>query len=276
MTPKANYIVEKGRNGFVFVDAFKTAPALHVTKDGNSKTGKAVGSYNFSPEQSCNHNCECFSEKKCYACGGFYAYGSNQYGYAENLSFFLHSDNETFCTAFCDTLKKNGNKKFRYFTCGDILNSRFFACMIENARRMPNVKFWSYTKKYNIVNKWCDENGVENFPKNLKIIFSHWMNDDGSYFPMENPYNFPTSEFIPYGREDLLEKVTHVCPCSDPNVLATCDDCDRPCYELEFGESMGLCEHSTAATKARDKAVKAAHNALKAVKNAVKKATKKA
>ena len=263
MTPKTGYTIKHGiKNGMNFIDCNDVNGVLHVTKKGNSKIGKAVGSYNFSPEQSCDHNCECYKEKICYACGGFYMMPSNMYGYAENLAYFLKTDNKTFCDKFCAELKKNGNKKFRYFTCGDILNRRFFDCMIENARRMPDVKFWSYTKKYSIVNQWVKENGIENFPKNLKIIFSHWLNKDGSYFPMENPYNFPTSEFIPFGKEHLAENVTHICPCSNPDVLSTCDSCEHPCYELNFGESMALLEHSTSETKARDKAVKEAHKKL--------------
>lgn len=256
------YNIKKGENGLNYIDCHDVKPVIHVTKQGNSKTGKPVGSFNFPVEQSCNHCCECYKSKACYACGGFYQMPDNMNSYAENLAYFLNTDSKTYCDTFCDMLTKNGNKKFRYFTIGDILNYRFFECMIENARRKPGVKFWSYTKKYNIVNKWVNENGIENFPTNLTIVFSHWMNEDGSYFPMNNPFNFPTSEFIPFGREDLAEKVTHICPCSDPNVLATCDTCDHPCYELKFGESMALLEHSTKRTKERDKAVKEAHKKL--------------
>ena len=97
----------------------------------------------------------------------------------------------------------------------------------------------------------------------MVIIFSHWMNDDGSYYPMDNPHDLPTSEFIPYGREDLKEKVTHVCPCSDPSVLATCETCDHPCYTLKKGEMMGLLEHSTKQTKQRDKEIRLAKEQLK-------------
>lgn len=257
------YRISKGENGLNYIDCFSVDGKIHVTKQGNSKTGKPVGNYNFPVEQSCNHNCECYKSKACYACGGFYQMPDNMYGYAENLAYFLKTDSKTFCDAFCKQLKANKNKKFRYFTIGDILNTRFFECMIENARRMPGVKFWSYTKKYNIVNSWCDRNGIENFPKNLTIIFSHWLNEDGTYFSMDNPYNFPTSEFIPFGKEELAKTVTHICPCSDPNVVATCDTCDHPCYELKQGESMGLLEHSTKRTKARDKAIKEAHKNIK-------------
>lgn len=267
--------IKKGENGLNYVSAFDVSSVIHVTAKGNSKTGSPVGSYNFPVEQSCNHKCECYKSKACYACGGFYQMPDNMKLYAENLSYFLTHTSEEFIESFCENLKANGNKLFRYFTIGDILNRRFFDCMIENARRMPNVHFWSYTKKYNIVNAWVEENGIENFPENLTIIFSHWLNEDGTYFPMENPYNFPTSEFIPAGKEYLAETVTHICPCSDPNVLTTCATCEHACYTLKHGESMALLEHSTSRTKQRDKAVKAAHNAIKESRKAERK-TKKA
>ena len=133
--------------------------------------------------------------------------------------------------------------------------------MVKIAIDNPGIKFWSYTKKYSIVNKWINANG--DLPENLVIIFSHWMNCDGSYFPMNNPHNLPTSEFIPFGREELKETVTHICPCSDPSVVATCATCDHPCYKLCKGESMALLEHSTKATKQRDKDIKAAKASLK-------------
>lgn len=272
MNENKTYIIKHGiKNGMSYIDCNDVSPVLHVTKQGNSKTGTPVGSYNFSPEQSCDHNCECYKNKTCYACGGFYMMSKNMYGYAENLSYFLKTKNEEFVEMFCKQLSENKNRKFRFFTSGDILNRRFFDCMIGIARKMPNVRFWSYTKKYSIVNAWCDENGIENFPKNLKIIFSHWLNEDGTYFPMENPYNFPTSEFIPLGKEELAANVTHICPCSNPDVFTTCDTCDHPCYELNFGESMALLEHSTNRTKRRDKEIKAAHDKLAKEKKASKK-----
>ena len=259
---KKEYEISKGKNGLNYIDCFSVDGDMHVTKKGNSKTGAKVGSFNFPVEQSCNHNCECYKSKACYACGGFYQMPDNMKIYAENLKYFISNDNETFITEFCKALKANGNKLFRFFTIGDILNKRFFKCMIEIARRMPDVKFWSYTKKYNIVNNWVNDHGIESFPQNLTIIFSHWLNEDGTYFPMENPYSFPTSEFIPYGKEYLAETVTHICPCSNPNVLTTCATCDHACYTLKHGESMALLEHSTTRTKERDKAVKASHKKI--------------
>ena len=263
----------EGENGFKFVDlATVNACFLHLT-DGNSKTGKAWN-FNLPIEYSCTHCCECYKRKLCYAMQNCYNFTSNQIQYSENLAFFINHSSEQFVHAVNLAIASANIHLYRWFTCGDIYSPRFFACMVQIAIDNPTVKFWAYTKRYATVNNWIRENGE--LPKNLRIIFSHWMNEDGSYFPMENPYNLPTSEFVPMGREDLLAMITHVCPCSDPNSTATCATCDRPCYELNNGESMGLCEHSTAKTKKRDNELREAKKAAKAAAREAAKAAKAA
>lgn len=254
MCMKKNVNVKVGQNGHRFVTLDSVEAIFHAT-DGNSKTGRC-GNYNVPVELTCNHQCECYKTGKCYACSGCYNFISNQTLYSENLKFYRDSTLDVFVKAITEYIKKNNLDKFRYFTCGDIPDGKFFVAMIEIARINPTVEFWAYTKKYNIVNTYCNTYGVESIPENLTIIFSHWLNDDGTYFPMNNPYNFPTSEFIPLGKEYLIESVTHVCPCSDPTKKATCATCDHPCYRLKHGESMALLEHSTQRTKERDKKIK--------------------
>lgn len=254
-----NYSVAIGQNGNKYV-VKETVSAIPHMSNGNSKTGKC-GNFNFPIEYTCSHACECYKSKACYACHGCYNFASNQKLYSENFNFFMNASNDEFIRFVSWCIEKEGLTLVRYFTIGDIPNERFIDCINAIAFYNPNVKFWLYTKKYNLVNSWLATHD-RGFEENLVVIFSHWMNEDGSYFPMKNPYKLPTSEFIPYGREDLAEKVTHVCPCSDPNVKATCETCDHPCYTLKKGESMALLEHSTTRTKERDKAIKAAKNAL--------------
>ena len=256
------YTVKTGKNGKAYVTKETVKAYFHAT-DGNEKTGKA-GNYNLPIEYTCKHDCECYKDGSCYACNGCYNFYDNQAQYTENYNFFMQADDETFIAYISWFIWKEKLTLFRYFTCGDIPNTRFFRLVHEIARRNPQVKFWLYTKKYSIVNSYYDENGIASKPENLTVLFSHWMNKDGSYYPMNNPYNLPTSEFIPFGREDLKAKVTHVCPCSDPDSIATCETCDKPCYNLSFGESMGLCEHSTSQTKARDAELHSAKSARKA------------
>lgn len=261
-TTETKYTVAIGKNGKKYIPFSQEAiraDLLHLSTSGNSKTGPCAA-FNLPVELTCDHRCECYKSGKCYARGGFYLFGSNQVMYSENLKFFLNHTSDEFIDAIVNAVITSGLRLFRWFTCGDIVNYRFFTCMIEVARRLPFVTFWTYTKKYAIVNKWLDRNGgVSGLPVNFQsVIFSHWMNEDGTYFPMPNPYNMPTSEFIPFGREDLLDTVNHVCPCSDPDIFTTCATCPNPCYTLKPGMSMGLCEHSTPATRERDKYIKEA------------------
>lgn len=258
-------------NGHKYVTLESVKPTNNVS-NGNSKVGK-VGCYNLPIKYTCVM-CECRLDGICYALDGCYNFASNQATYSENLAFYKSVSSDVFIETMVKTISENGWNLFRYFTCGDIPDIRFVKCIIEIAKRCENVTFWLYTKKYGIVNFHVSEHGLESIPKNLTIIFSHWRNKDGSYFPMNNPYNFPTSEFIPIGEEHLLENVHHVCPCSDPDVLTTCDTCEHPCYKLEHGQSMALMEHSTKETKERDREVKKAHDAIKEEQKKAKKAKK--
>lgn len=253
---------ESGQNGHNYVTAESVSPIFHAVS-GNSKTGSHVGNYNLPIEYTCNHQCECYKDGICYACGGCYNFTNNQADYTENYLFYKISTINAVAERISDFIRDNKFSLFRYFTCGDIPSEKFLRVMIKTAEDNPTVRFWAYTKKYHIVNTFVQENGLDAIPENLVIIFSHWMNKDGSYFPMNNPYDFPTSEFIPYGREELAETVTHICPCSDPTVKATCETCDHPCYKLNHGESMALLEHSTSETKQRDKEIRKAHEQLK-------------
>lgn len=264
-TNKPEFIVKTAENGKNYVDANSVQPVLHVTM-GNSKTGPAFN-YNISVFYSCDRRCECFKLAKCYAMGGCYNFLSNQKEYSENYKFFIDNNSADFVSAINAEIAKYPRiSLFRWFTCGDIVNARFLACMVKIAIDNPKIRFWAYTKKYSIVNSFLDNGGT--LPDNLRIVFSHWLNEDGTYFPMNNPYRLPTSEFIPMGKESLLENVTHICPCSDPSFVGTCATCDHPCHSLKAGESMALCEHSTAKTRKRDKELKEAKKAAKeAAKN---------
>jgi len=301
------YIVRFGANGKRYVDRKSVGNVLcHVT-EGNSKVGDVLG-LNFPVEYTCDHRCECYRNGDCYACGGFYQYDSNQIIYAENFNFYKSCTTEQFVAALqlvIDDVRRRPRPDlmaelekakealqelepevrdfilraverqierydlgilWRYFTIGDIPDSRFIDCMVMLAKANPDVSFWTYTKKYVLVNDWIDKNGE--LPDNLVIVFSHWMNKDGTYFPMPNPHNLPTSEFIPLGREDLLETVTWVCPCSDPTWIGTCSTCEHRCGTLKKGQSMALKEHSTSQTRKRDKEVKEQRKAmLEEVKN---------
>lgn len=253
------YTVKVGQNGAIYVDIDSVRNDGISVSDGNTKVGRVM-CFNMPIEWTCDHRCNCYKEKKCYACAGHYAHASNQAIYAENYAAFKAHGPQWLAEMVTAEIRRARVSLFRWFTCGDIASTAFLIAMVETARMNENVRFWAYTKKYGIVNRYIENGGV--IPANLTIIFSHWMNDDGTYFPMDNPHGLPTSEFIPLGMEHLAAAATHICPCSDPTIKATCETCEHGCYALKHGEMMALLEHSTARTAARDKAIRAAHKAL--------------
>lgn len=82
--------------------------------------------------------------------------------------------------------RRRTNKYFRWHVGGDIPTASYFAEMVKIAREFPDFTFWTYTKKYHIVNAYVKENGRAAIPENLHIMFSEW---DG--MPLVNPYDFP-------------------------------------------------------------------------------------
>lgn len=245
-------------------------PILHIAS-GNTKTGNDhVLCYGHSIPLTCDNTCECYTEKVCYGCTGNYVrYPVNQLYLADNLLYLMTYGYEAMTQAIIDEIKRTHCKYYRWFTVGDIRNLEFIEMMVNVGKACPNVKFWGYTKKYMLVNHYIETrmNGdAETFLRYTGLIFSHWRNKDGSFFKMINPYNMPTSEFIPFGMETEAEKANHICPCSNPDVYENCCNCSNPCYELKLGQSMALLEHSTAETKARDKAISQAHKAIKSGK----------
>lgn len=275
------YTLAMGQNGRQFVTLDSVEPCVHVYM-GNDKVGAHVMGVNLPIELTCRHDCECYLKRKCYACQGCYVFPENQAIYAETLKAFL-TDPDAFRDAVAVQIMVHLHEivGFRWFTCGDFPNDLFFQIAVDIANMFPEVEFWAYTKKYGIINRYVEKHGLDAIPANLCIIFSHWLNDDGTYLDMPNPYDFPTSEFIPAGKEEMADLMTWVCPCSDPTSTATCDICDKGkdgkgCRALKHGESMALMEHSTSATKARDRELKAAKKALKAEQKKARKAAKKA
>ena len=271
------FTIERDKvNGLLCIAPTSVRNDVINCSDGNEKVGGRVGNYNLPVAYSCVADCECHKEKKCYACSGCYRFTHVQLAYSENMAYLMRHTWQEFANEMIDIIHVNKWNLFRYFACGDIPYRSFIDAVVMIGNNCSETRFWLYTKKYNLVNSWVREHGIDAIPSNVVIIFSHWRNDDGTFYPMDNPYNFPTSEFIPVGHEEEAETVTHICPCSDPDIIANCKTCDHPCYELKHGESMALLEHSTSASKVRDKEIKEAHRALKEAKKAEKRANRKA
>ena len=82
--------------------------------------------------------------------------------------------------------KRRSNKYLRWHVSGDIVDVDYFDHMVKIARMFPDFRFWTYTKAYHIVNKWCELNGKDSIPENLSVMFSEWKG-----VTMVNPFGFP-------------------------------------------------------------------------------------
>ena len=86
-----------------------------------------------------------------------------------------------------------GVRYFRFHVSGDIINSEYFANMVNVAYCNPHTEILVFTKRFNIVNMWIEANG--SIPSNLHIMFSGWQG-----LEPDNPYNLP--ETIVYTCEE--------------------------------------------------------------------------
>ena len=126
--------------------------------------------------------------------------------------------------------RRRKNFYFRWHVAGEIIDYDYFCCMVEIAKEFPNFKIWTYTKRYDIVNKYCAENGGRAaIPENFNIMFSAWPG-----LNMANPYNFPRFEFIPKTENNLPHKFT--CP-------GNCDYCKKHNTGCIAGVSTNCREH---------------------------------
>jgi hypothetical protein len=120
-----------------------------------------------------NCTCTCREDAPCKASGCYCMKGRQAMcnvvaAYVRNLMIY-NNDHDDFWEQVKFKIKHNPLPLFRWFDAGDILDYEFFCGMVELAKEFPNIRFMSFTKKYDIVNEWLTTNG--DLPKNLNIIF---------------------------------------------------------------------------------------------------------
>lgn len=132
---------------------------------------------------------------------------------ARNLAILRMNRDEYFRRIDIAMARRRRNKYFRWHVAGDIVDIDYFARMIENARRHPDFIIWTYTKNYNVVNTWVDENGKDAIPDNFHVMFSEWRGME-----IVNPHGFP--EFRVVFDDDENKPAGPYCP-------GNCDVCKR-------------------------------------------------
>lgn len=191
---------------------------------GNSKMG-AIPSVSLPPITTCAAGCTC--AKKCYAAKLCRIYPSVRKAYENNLAIYLSNPDEYFRQVKAAAAM---SRYFRWHVSGDIIDGAYFAEMVRMAQELPGTEFLAFTKQYDIVNAYIDENGP--LPSNLHVIFSAWPGME-----MNNPHNLPVAQVIFKGQE----------PADSWKVCGgNCTECacrGVGCWELKNGEIISFYEH---------------------------------
>lgn len=153
--------------------------------NANSKMG-AVASVSTLPFLTCPAVCAGTCGAKCYAAKLANLRPSVLKSYAINTALALLRP-DLYWAGIDYALK--GVRYFRFHVSGDIIDSKYFAHMIDAARNNPKTEILVFTKRYSVVNDWIDSNGE--LPANLHILFSGWRE-----FAPDNPHNLPETNVL--------------------------------------------------------------------------------
>ena len=188
----------------------------------NSKTGPLCNDLAL-PTCTCREDAPC-KATGCYCMKGRQTMSKVVAAYTRNLRLY-NTDQEDFWEQVRFKVKHRPFPLFRFFDCGDIADYDFFLGMIDLAKEFPDIKFMSFTKKYEIVNKWIDENG--DLPENLNVVFSAWHIG----WKVINPHNLPVA-YVDFKDKTLNpefpEGITS-CP-NEKDKTITCSIC-RKCWD---------------------------------------------
>lgn len=184
------------------INKFKTAldAAIQAVESGddlrvrisnsNSKMGN-VASVSTLPFITCPGCCAKTCGAKCYAAKLANLRPSVLKSYAINTALYLKRP-EIYWAAI--DLECKAVRYFRFHVSGDIVNKDYFNNMVTIARNNPHCEILCFTKRFNAVNAWIDENGA--IPENLHVLFSGWSN-----LTPENPHKLPETNVIEKGAE---------------------------------------------------------------------------
>lgn len=200
----------------------------------NRKTGGCCNDLAF-PTCTCREDAPCKNGGGCYCMKGTQQMSSVLAAYTRNLRLY-NTDPQDFWEQVVFKVKHNPLPLFRFFDAGDIPDYDFFCGMVELAKQFPDIKFMSFTKKYDIVDKWLDENG--DLPENLNIIFSAWHIG----WKVENPFGLPVA-YVDFKDKTLnpeFPKGITSCP-NQKDKTITCSSC-RKCWDKRI-EAVKFIQH---------------------------------
>lgn len=196
---------------------------IHIAK-GNRKVGRVRNVSLMS--RICCGNCKTY-EHYCYDIKAALQYKTVMTARAENTALAYRDRKEYFNQIVESLTPKCKIKAFRFHVGGEILDEEYLRGMCYVALMRPDWKFWTYTKMYDIVNRFIRNCG--SLPENLVILYSK---DQNSY--VDNPFGMPEAYTVIKGDLEPSDKVK--CP-------GNCETCLEGGFGCPFGDSVYFLEH---------------------------------
>lgn len=180
------------------IKAVAILSTLHVCiVRGNRKLGRILN-VSLAPLLTCGGACR-VCKMICYDIKACLFRPTVLWARARNTALALYDRDRYFAEIEHALSPRRKIKAFRWHVGGDIPDYDYFCHMVDVARRFPDWRFWTYTKQYEIVNRYIAEHGGsigEALPENLSIMFSVWAD-----LECINPYGFATFECVLDGHE---------------------------------------------------------------------------
>jgi len=145
------------------------------------------------------------------------SYNNNTDIYRNNESVFWAAVDMAY--RYCSAL----DIAFRWHIDGEIPNAEYFRNVVDVCKKYPNVETLLMTKRHDIVNEYCAENGDSSacIPSSLHIGYSLL----GHGYAVNNPYGFSTRSVI---EKAAAKDSDCVCPnqtAKAAGLVWTCADC---------------------------------------------------
>lgn len=221
---------------------------VHI-QDGNRKVGKGIYTINLLAGDkpltkldgtqltnipgTCGGCCE-HCKGDCYAIRTQVFRNNNIPSWADN-TILATQEIDTFFKEIQQFIDRSMVAAIRFHAFGEIPSYEYLLHMIELAKANPTIIFYTYTKRFEWVERYLERHVV--FPNNLIINVSIWNKN------YDNPFNLP--EFIfDDGSDEEVAKLPH-CPAVDKNGHETgmvCSKCKR-CLRAKHGDKIAVYAH---------------------------------
>lgn len=220
--------------------------------NGNNKVGKGVWCFNTLPGDkplavstkgqltnihgTCNGCCSgCIND--CYAIRDAKRHHNSVIPALGKNTLLIRHDMENAFGQIKESIIKNKTKVLRWHSSGEIENYNYLLHMVKLAVELPNVQFYCYTKRFDLIDRYLKE--FKKFPKNFVVNISVWHDNDKGYdFGKCNKFVYDDHT------DPKVMKMRH-CPAVDKNGKSTgitCSECGW-CFRGNYGRITAVYQH---------------------------------